>query len=327
MKKLSLVFAILVFVGFVFKVNSAKSADVTILKAITLHPPKVEEDKMFIKYIEAVEKRAGGKLKINYLGGPEVIPAVEQVDALRNGVVDLALSPATYHTSLLPEAGAFFLWKPKEPGEGRKTGLFDVLSKSYETINLRLLSRPAPHFGFNVFTNFMVKNPKTDFQNRKIRDLNTYSPFLKEIGAKGVRVPRTDVYTALERGVIEGQLGPPNLTIQLGQTEVTKYYVSPMLWAGSLLSLANLDTWKKLSNDTQNLFIDTAIEFEKEYWPYWTDFISNTYVKLKKAGLQEITFSPEMTKWYVDISQFSIWDDIVKRAPEKGPILKKICGY
>ena len=181
--------------------------------------------------------------------------------------------------------------------------------------------------GFNVFTNFMVKDPKIDFQKRKIRVLNTYDSFLKKIGAKGVVVPRVDVYTALERGVIEGQLGPPHLTVQLGQTEVTKYFISPMLYAGSIVTVANLKTWKKLPDDMKKLFTDTAIEFEKKYWPYWTEFLSKSYAKLKKAGLKEITFSPEDTKWYVDASQLSEWEEIIKKAPKKGPAIRKICGY
>ena len=49
------------------------------MKAVAFLPTTSIETKMFIEFIEDVQKKTGGVLKIKLLGGPEVIPAREQV--------------------------------------------------------------------------------------------------------------------------------------------------------------------------------------------------------------------------------------------------------
>ena len=56
-----------------------------ILKAITAWPKTVYESQNFLKFIDMVNQNAAkkypGELEIQYLGGPEVIPNREQVEA------------------------------------------------------------------------------------------------------------------------------------------------------------------------------------------------------------------------------------------------------
>src|SRR5262245_27117728 len=82
-------------------------AQETVLKAVTFLP--TNREKMKIKGIMLVDRinqlaseRAPGELKIQVLGGPEVIPTGNQPIAVRTGTVDMALTCASFYEGLVP---------------------------------------------------------------------------------------------------------------------------------------------------------------------------------------------------------------------------------
>ena len=48
------------------------------------------------------------------------------------------------------------------------------------------------------------------------------------------------------------------------------------------------------------------------------------YKEMQKRGMKVIKFSPEDTKWYVDLAYEAGWDEIIKQNPKLGPKLKKL---
>jgi len=45
---------------------------------------------------------------------------------------------------------------------------------------------------------------------------------------------------------------------------------------------------------------------------------------MQAKGMKFVQFSPEDTKWYVDLSYKAGWDEVFKKAPELGPKLRKL---
>ena len=60
------------------------------LKAATSFPRNSIWEIGFFMFVDRVNERGKGKLKLNYVGGPEAIPAFQLFDAVRSGVVDVA---------------------------------------------------------------------------------------------------------------------------------------------------------------------------------------------------------------------------------------------
>jgi len=322
---LSSICIILMLMGLPYMEANVNAAEVITLKAVTFIPKTTNESKMALDYWDTIEKKSNGRLKIKYLGGPEVIPSVEQVQALRTGVVDIATAPGAYHAPLVKALGALGLSRNK-PWEQRETGFFDLTVKLYESINLRHLGRLEPAQGFYMMTSFPLKNPRTDFKGKKIRSVATYDRFLEALGCAKTTVPRVEIYTAMERRVIEGFLSNAPLIITLGQQEVVKCIIMPSLYSGPCGIQVNLDVWKKLPKDIQDLLANTAAEFERKYDAVWRKYDEEARAKLRQAGIQEITFSPEDAKWYEDLAYSTEWEDVIKDDPVNGPKLKKLGG-
>ena len=66
-----------------------------VLRAVTAFPAPVEFSKSFLRFVDKVNDLGEGVVRIDYMGGPEVIPPAQQAQAIRRGVVDMQYGPGT----------------------------------------------------------------------------------------------------------------------------------------------------------------------------------------------------------------------------------------
>jgi len=85
-----------------------------------------------------VKEKSNGELEIVWGGGPEAIPAFQLVEALRNGVVDLAWTAHTYNVAQLPVVEGAKLSK-LTPAQEREKGVFAFYQEVYQKKAERLL--------------------------------------------------------------------------------------------------------------------------------------------------------------------------------------------
>src|SRR4030042_2547918 len=127
-------FWILLIIGLVLFASTVTEvkAQQNILKAVTAFPkPHLNNDPVPL-FIEAVNKRAAGRLKIEWLGGPEVFAPFDQVHAIKAGTIDMNLYyPWAYMKSLMPEAEEQGL-SELTAWEERKRGVFELWTEIFE---------------------------------------------------------------------------------------------------------------------------------------------------------------------------------------------------
>src|SRR4030065_897828 len=200
------VFCVLLLVGIMILAFIGKEAtsQVTVIKAVTAFPkPNANNDPVPL-FIEAVNKHTQGKIKIDYLGGPEVFATFDQIHALKAGTIDAILYyPWAFMKSLMPEADAQGL-SELAAWEERKSGLFELWTEIFEKrVNAKYLGRLHSNVTFNVFCKPKIEKV-ADLKGLKIRVMPLYIPFMKALGASPVTMAPTDIYTAIERGVVDG---------------------------------------------------------------------------------------------------------------------------
>lgn len=80
-----------------------------------------------LPWIRKFNDEGKGVLQINFIGGPKAIPTFEVGNAVKTGVVDIALSTGAFYTNVMPEAD--FLKLTQIPvAEQRKNGAFDAIN-------------------------------------------------------------------------------------------------------------------------------------------------------------------------------------------------------
>ena len=270
---------------------------------------------------EQVEKRSNGKLIIKILGGPEAIPSFEQTDAILRGVIDIYWTGSAYIQAAWPEAIVFPLSRIT-PSEERKQGAFDLLQESSKKRGLFYLGRTLYPRGYYMYLNVRVKIPE-DLRGLKIRGAPIYTRFHKALGVSMVTTPFREVYTAMERGVIDGYCWPPSIC-QYRLHEVTKYIIHHSFYGANSLFAMNLDRWNQLPADLQRLLQEAVEEQETGLEQKWQGMWNEELKDIKAGGVEFIEFSPNDAERYVNLAYDEAWKEVLEKSPEYSERLKEL---
>lgn len=327
MKRLSCCLVSLLFVmALVLGVQTAQAEKKPFtLKAVSFLPKHDINMSGWWPLIEDINKKAKGDLIIKFVGGPEAIPGFKQFEAVKNGVVDIIFGCESYYGRMVSGA-AFTHLTRVTPWVERRNGYFEFRSNLLKKFNIHYLGRPENNVWFHVFTNKKIKRPQ-ELKGQKIRVSATYEAFVKKMGVAPVTLSGKDIYTALERGTIDGYAwAVMGNTVKNGQgwTEVCKYILKPRIYQMNIEALVNLDTWNKLPKYLQDVMTNCMIENEMKYSGVLNKLAEDEYYQMQKEGMEVIGFSSEDTKWYIDMAYEAAWEDVIRQSPEIGKKARKL---
>src|SRR5690242_1673166 len=274
-------------VAAIFVWSSANAQEVT-LRAVTAFAEKTTYSRGFETFIERVNADGKGIIQINYIGGPKAMPPFEVGNALKTGVVDIANTTGAFYTNVMPESDA---WKLTERpmSELRKKGGFDTMAQLYaQKMNAIFLARLVDNNPFHLYLNKPIS--KSDLTGLKLRITPVYRDFFQALGATVVQTAPGEVYTALERGVVDGYGWPITGIFDLGWNERTKYRVDPGFYSAEVSILVNKTVWDKLSDKQRAVLAKAAADGEAEAAAEYAKENAADTEKQAKAGIEAIKF-------------------------------------
>jgi TRAP-type C4-dicarboxylate transport system substrate-binding protein len=302
--------------------TSVSAQEVT-LRAVSSFAEKTLFSRNFERFIGRVNETGKGVVKINYIGGPRAVPPFEVGNAVRTKVVDMANVTGAFYTNLMPEADAFKLIS-KPMSEQRKNGTWAFINQLHnQKLNAHYLARQYHNVPFHIYLTKKIDKP--DFTGLKIRVTPVYRDIVQARGGTTVTTPPGEVYTALERGVVEGYGWPILGIFDLGWEKVTKFRLEPAFYSVEVNVLVNQDVWKGL-NDKQRKVLDAAA-----LWLEGLDSENVALIKAErerqaKAGIGTIDFGPAESEKFLKQANDVAWASVIKRAPENGPKLRQLAG-
>ncbi|HET7163743.1 MAG TPA: TRAP transporter substrate-binding protein DctP [Pseudolabrys sp.] len=300
--------------------SSGFAQEVT-LRAVTAFAEKTTYSRPFEKFIEQVNADGKGIIQINYIGGPKAMPPFEVGNALKAGVVDIANTTGAFTTNVMPESDA---WKLTERpmSELRKNGGYDYMAKLYaEKMNAIFLARLVDNNQFHLYLNKPISTP--DLTGLKIRITPVYRDFFQALGATVVQTPPGEVYTSLERGVVDGYGWPITGIFDLGWHEKTKYRVDPGFYTVEVSILVNKTTWDKLSDAQKAVLRKAAERGEAEAAAEFGAENAKDTKRQAEAGIQTIKFDGAVADAYRAKAYQAGWEGVIKQSPEHGPKIKE----
>jgi TRAP-type transport system periplasmic protein len=302
--------------------GQANAQEVT-LRAVTSFAEGTQFSKNFERFIEKVNADGKGVVKINYIGGPRAVPPFEVGNAVRTRVVDIANVTGAFYTNLMPEADGFKLIN-KPMSEQRKNGTWEYINQLHnQKLNSQYLARQFHNVPFHIYLNKKIE--KYDFTGLKIRVTPVYKDVVEALGGTAITTAPGEVYTALERGVVDGYGWPVTGIFDLGWEKVTKFRLEPAFYAVEVNVLVNLDTWKSL-NDAQKKVLNDAALWLEGLDSENTALIAAERQKQTSAGIQAITVGDAAAKQFLDKANDVAWQSVIKRAPENGAKLRQLAG-
>jgi TRAP-type transport system periplasmic protein len=262
-----------------------------------------------------------GTLQINFIGGPKAIPAFEAGNAVKTGVVDMALATGAFYTNVMPEAD--FLKLTQIPvAEQRKNGAFAAINELWmQKGNMVYLARMVESQPFHLYLNKKIDRP--DLTGLKIRITPVYRDFFAALGANNVTTPPGEVYTALERNVVDGYGWPIGGIFDLNWNEKTKYRVDPGFYDAEVSIIVNLDAYRKLT-PKQKAFLDQQALALEAMNGFWSAYAKDETARQDRAGIQAIKFDAAGAKAFIDKAYDAGWAGAMKANPEFAKKLKTL---
>jgi TRAP-type C4-dicarboxylate transport system substrate-binding protein len=295
----------------------AVQAQETTLRVVSAFAENTQYVKNLMPMIQKLNAEGKGRLQMNFIGGPKAMPPFEVGNAVRTGVVDVAMTTGAFYTNIMPEADALKLTQVSAQ-ELRKNGGTALINKIWnEKANMQYLGRVIDYTPFHLYLTKKIDKP--DLTGLKLRITPVYREFFQALGATVVQTPPGEVYTALERGVVDGYGWPINGIFDFNWHEKTKFRVDPGFYNAEVSLVMNLDKWKALNAGQRDLLMKHVIALENQN-DSWKKVNAEDTRKQKEAGIQAITFD----RSYYDRAYQVAWESAIKASPTYGPQMRKL---
>jgi C4-dicarboxylate-binding protein DctP len=253
-------------------------------------------------WMNLVEKRTDGAVRIKSFPSAQLYDYHELSDPLMSGSIDLALAtPGTFGKLAPCHALDWIDWGSPSLERG-----WMLLRKLYEhpdfvtTIDGRFheLGVKLLFYAPNAIMRGPLLTNKPVRTTEDLKGLLIYTPspnvaaLIKALGASTIFVPTGEVYGALERGTFQGALSLQELYLAMKLYEKSKYLVDYTFNGGVMPFFISLKAWNKLSKDVQKVMLDAALQVQTEWFGTQVKFDQEIITKLGET-LQTITLAPE----------------------------------
>ncbi len=292
-----------------------------------------------IHFADSVRAASGGRLDIKVFQTGAIVPAMEIFDAVSKGTLDVGHSWPGYWKGRNEAFVAFASVPFGLDFEGYNIWY-------YERGGQKMLNDLYGKYGMVAFFCGNVgqelglhSNKKAtkmeDFKGMKIRTPGWYMDILNLMGASVTPLPGSEVYLALERGVIDAaEFSSPAVNYPMGFQDITKYIIMPgvhqpscqfdvffnkkkfdalpddlkaiveicaketQLWTNAWQENLNIKAIDEIGKKSEYIVLekDTIIEFAKTTKKY-LDELKAKYPDVKKVLDSQEEFKKEFAKW------------------------------
>ena len=256
-----------------------------------------------------VGEMSGGNFTIETHAAGELVPGLQVLDSVKSGAAEVGQSASYYYIGKNPALAfdscvPFGLNGRQQAAWLREGGGMELLRPLFADLGVRNFT--SGNTGVQMGGWFRREiNTVDDLKGLKIRIPGMGGEVLARLGATVQVLPGGEVYSALERGVIDAAewVGPYE-DEKLGFHKVAKYYYSPGWWepGASLSYYVGLKAWDKLPANYKAIFEAAAAEAGVKMQVRYDALNPPALKRLVEQGVQLRTFSEELMSAAQDTS-------------------------
>ncbi len=262
-----------------------------------------------------LDERTNGQLKMLSSSFPEVgIAGPDSLRLVEDGVLDMASILGVYIAGEVPALEIQFLFGLYTSREDQYNAT-TALAPDLEKIVVDATGGKSKLMNFNwhsgddiyLFTNKPLDTVE-NLKGLKTRSFGTaIGDWINGMGGNAQFMAFTEVYTALERGVIDAGVTGGGAAHGQRWYEVTDYINGPLVSWPSSLNMINTEVWEKIPADLQQIMIEEGAKSELE--ALRTGSIQNELGLQKNidAGMTYIEYPPVVRA----LSDKAIIEDVV----------------
>jgi len=276
--------------------------------------------KVFEDFCRRVGKATNGRLEIQPFAAGAVVGVFETLDAVQAGALQAQSTAPVYFTGKDPGFAvigdlAFAYQHPwqAEAWFHYKGGL-DMLREAYARYNAYCVG--VSWWGLESIVSKKPIRNMADFKGIKIRSpqgLN--AEILTKMGGSVVVIPGGEVYSALDKGVVDAaDWATMSMNQRMGFHEVAKY---PTMFTHSMPNqdfTVNMTAWRALPEDIKQILSSTVREWSWDQIQRVAVDDVRVIAELKPKGIVQITWSPEELRKMRELAH-NTWTEWSKKSP------------
>lgn len=250
-----------------------------------------------LKLAEMIRTMSGGRIDITVYGGGELVPALEAFDAVRSGAAQMGSGAGYYWAGKAPAAQFFASYPYGFNAQQLNSWLLAgggmaLWEELYAGLGL------VPFIGGNTgvqmggWFNRSIDSV-ADFQGLKMRIPGLAGSVLERLGGSPVLLAGGEIYTGLERGIIDASewVGPYHDYL-MGFHEIAKYYYYPGWheWGTAFEFFVNKEAYDALPQDLRAI-----VRYATDHINAWTlaSFETQNAIHLEKIrAMDTVTIRP-----------------------------------
>lgn len=222
-------------------------------------------------WAKEVEKRTGGKVKVQTFPGGTLLAAKNILDGVISGLADIGNFAMSYQPGRFPVSEAVDLPLGFTSAKVASLTLYDLIEKyqpkEFEKVKILTLFTCPP-------TNFMTKAPVkslADLKGMELRVAGTSAEVVKRLGGVPVAMPQSETPEALQKGVVKGMVSSMEILQDFKFAAYTPYATVANLPVVTFAVVMNREKWNSLPADVKKVLDD----MRREQAAWTGDYVDN----------------------------------------------------
>ena len=276
--------------------------------------------KVFEQFAADVKLKSQGRLVIEPLPAGSVVAPAEALDAVTSGVLDAEYGCGGYAAGKEPALalltdpqGAFD--SPEQMSQWMEQGGGLQLAREvYQRFKIHYIA--GTWYGKESLVSKKPLRGIADFKGLKIRaPVGIGQDIFKRLGAAPVNIPGSEVYTSLERGVVDASdWSTLSMNHELGYHKLAKFPTYPGFHSMGMAEMAmNIKKWNTLPDDLKILLEAAVKEFSRHLVARSRAEDEKVARQAKSLGIELIAWSAEERRKFRGIAR-EVWSEYAARS-------------
>ncbi|MCL4745248.1 MAG: TRAP transporter substrate-binding protein DctP [Burkholderiaceae bacterium] len=242
---------------------------------------------------EELERRSGGRVKVEYYPANSLVAAADVFEATRSGTIGVGIWVQAYNPSVSPMSALFTLPGISPDFRSAARAANELMFGDEFTFyrdELRKLG-VEPVYVWGVSDQELIGTRPLGgiaaLKGMKVRVIGREWPKLIDaFGATPVAMPWPEVYESLARGTLDANVGFVTANRDSKLYEVAKHHTRIGLGApAGPLAIMNRATWEGLPKDIQQIIRDLGREFPDKLADLYETELADAIAQMKRNGV------------------------------------------
>lgn len=288
--------------------------DTFTLKFASYNVPKAAESVTSKAWAKEVEEATNGRVKVEFYFQEALLSGAETLQGVADGRADMGYIAGAYYPAELPlsnVAGVPFVTGNPEAQGRTFAELYEsneALQEEWESLGVKVITwAPVPP---NIVAMKQPADSLDDLQGKKVRGYGYVSEALDIAGASAVGISQSEVYEALQRGVLDGTSGASlDIAADRDYQEVAPHFMDVNFGNYAVTAnIINQQVWDDMPQDIQAAITKASEDYMDDYLENLAELEVEACDELLNAG-GDITL--------LDESETAAW------AAEAGPAIRE----